>query len=67
MLEIKSTDTVSIIQIPNTKGYDGHCLRAAYYYQEHLPHINVNDPISVNSIADSHGHLRQESKTPTFA
>ena len=67
MLEIKSTDVVSITQIPNTDGFDGHCLRAAYYYKTQLPHVDVNDPVSVNSIAKSHKHLRQESKTPTFA
>lgn len=50
-----------------TDGFDGHCLRAAYYYTEQLTHIDVNDPKSVNSIKKSHPNLRQDSKTPTFA
>lgn len=47
--------------------FDGHCLRAAYYFREQLPHIDLDDPISVNSIKKTHPGLRQESKTPTFA
>lgn len=65
MLEIKSTDTISIKQIPNTPGFDGHCLRAAYYFREELPHIDLECPTSVNSIKKEYGGLRQESKAPT--
>jgi len=50
-----------------TDGFDGHCLRAAYYYDDQLTHIDLNDPKSVNSIAKTHKSLRQDSKTPTFA
>lgn len=50
-----------------TDGFDGHCLRAAFYYAELLAHINVDNPKSVNSIKKSHPELRQDSKTPTFA
>jgi DNA polymerase-1 len=50
-----------------TDGFDGHCLRAAYYYRDQLMHIDVNDPVSVNSIKKTHEDLRQESKIPTFA
>jgi DNA polymerase-1 len=50
-----------------TDGFDGHCLRAAFYYADQLPHIDLNDPKSVNSIAKTHKSLRQDSKTPTFA
>lgn len=50
-----------------TDGFDGHCLRAAYYYRDQLMHIDVNDPVSVNSIKKTHEDLRQESKVPTFA
>lgn len=50
-----------------TDGFDGHCLRAAFYYSELLTGINLDDPKSVNSIAKTHKHLRQDSKTPTFA
>lgn len=49
------------------RGFDGHCLRAAYYFKDQLTHIDVDDPKSVNSIKKSHPELRQESKTPTFA
>lgn len=50
-----------------TDGFDGHCLRAAFYYDNELAHIDINDPKSVNSIEKTHKHLRQDSKTPTFA
>lgn len=49
------------------KGFDGHCLRAAYYFKDELSHIDLNDPESVNSIKKTHPHLRQDSKAPTFA
>lgn len=49
------------------QGFDGHCLRAAYYYRDELAHIDYDDPVSVNSIKDSHPHLRQDSKPCTFA
>lgn len=48
-------------------GFEGHSLRAAYYFKEELSHIDLHDPVSVNSIADTHPKLRQESKSPTFA
>lgn len=48
-------------------GFDGHCLRAAYYFKEQLPHIDVTDPNSVNTIKKTHPELRQDSKGPTFA
>ena len=60
-----------------TDGFDGHCLRAAYYYKDDLIaegiNINFNDPKSVNSLKKcpqygGHEHpFRQESKVPTFA
>jgi DNA polymerase-1 len=50
-----------------TDCFDGHCLRAAYYFQDQLQHIDLDDPKSVNSIKKTHGHLRQDSKAPTFA
>lgn len=49
------------------KGFDGHCLRAAYYFREELPHIDLDDPKSVNTIKKAYPHLRQDSKAPTFA
>jgi DNA polymerase-1 len=48
------------------QGFDGHCLRAAFYYDDQLPHIDKDDPKSVNSIKKTHPELRQDSKTPTF-
>lgn len=53
-----------------TDGFDGHCLRACYYYNDELPGIDINDPKSVNKLKDKlhpKHHLRQDSKTPTFA
>lgn len=48
-----------------TQGFDGHCLRAAYYFN--IPNIDLNDPKSVNAIKHSHPKERQDSKAPTFA
>ena len=51
------------------KGFDGHCLRAAYYFREQIPDIDLDDPVSVNSLKDKnhpHHQLRQDSKAPTF-
>lgn len=49
------------------KGFDGHCLRAAYYFRDQLGHIDLMDPKSVNTIKKTHPELRQDSKAPTFA
>jgi DNA polymerase-1 len=46
--------------------YCGHCLRAASYFREELPHIDLTDPTSVNSIKHTHPNLRQDSKPGTF-
>lgn len=48
------------------QGFDGHCLRAAFYFKEQLPHIDVTDPNSVNTLKKTHPELRQDSKAPTF-
>jgi DNA polymerase-1 len=52
-------------------GFDGHCLRAAFYFKDELVAegiiINPDDPKSVNSIKKLAEHWRQESKVPTFA
>lgn len=53
-----------------TDGFDGHCLRAVYYFREEVPGIellDINSPSSVNSIKKLFPEWRQESKTPTFA
>jgi len=49
------------------QGFDGHSLRAAFYFRDELSHIDVENPESVNSIKKTHPHLRQDSKAPTFA
>lgn len=48
------------------KGFDGHCLRAAYYFRDQVPHIDLDDPNSVNTIKKQFQELRQDSKAPTF-
>lgn len=60
-----------------TDGFDGHCLRAAYYYKDELMAegivIDMADPKSVNSLKKCPQYgmkehpYRQESKVPTFA
>lgn len=49
------------------RGFDGHCLRAAYYFRDQCPHVDLDDPKSVNALKKSHPELRQNSKGPTFA
>lgn len=52
-----------------TDNYDGHALRAFAYFGDQMPDI-VNTVESINSIAiksSPYYHLRQESKSPTFA
>ncbi len=49
--------------------YDGHALRAYAYFGDQMPDIE-NTVVSINSIAvkgSPYYHLRQESKSPTFA
>lgn len=50
-----------------TDGFDGHCLRAAFYFADLCPDIDPTDVASVNSMKEKYKDLRQESKTPTFA
>jgi DNA polymerase-1 len=51
------------------KGFDGHSLRAAYYFKDQLIAqgiiIDMDDPNSVNSLKKH--PFRQDSKAPTFA
>lgn len=53
-----------------TKGFDGHALRAAYYYRDELIEegliIDVTDPASVNQLKKLDHWARQGSKAPTF-
>ena len=48
------------------RGFDGHCLRAAYYFRDQCPEIDLEDPASVNTIKKKYPELRQDSKAPTF-
>ena len=41
MLQINSTDTVTIEKLPNASGYDGHCLRAYSYFKDKMPDIEL--------------------------
>lgn len=62
---IRKDDTVSIKEIGQTPGYDGHCLRAYSYFREQCP--DIEDTVdSINSIKKTHPELRQDSKAPTF-
>lgn len=47
-------------------GYDGHCLRAYYYFKDQMPDIDPDNVESINSIAQKYPKLRQRSKEPTF-
>lgn len=47
-------------------GYDGHSLRAFYYFGDQMQGI-VKTPASINSIQTLYKKLRQDSKAPTFA
>jgi len=49
-----------------TDGYDGHCLRAYYYFKDQMPDIEETVE-SINSIKHKYPELRQKSKAPTFA
>lgn len=64
-ITIKSTDKFTIKQIGNSKGYDGHCLRAHAYFGDQMPDIDLSVD-SINSIETKYPDLRQLSKTPTF-
>ena len=66
MLEISPADTVTIKQVKNTDGFDGHALRAVTYFRDQLPDIDPSDPKSVNKLKKDDHPLRQDSKAPTF-
>ena len=50
-----------------TRGFDGHCLRAYYYFKDRMPDIDPNSVESINSIEHKYPQERQDSKAPTFA
>ena len=67
MLDFSSNDLEQCVQVENTSGYDGHCLRAYNYFSDKMPDIDPNSVESINSISRKHPAERQESKAPTFA
>lgn len=66
-LVIPPNSTLEIKKIGNTEGYDGHCLRAYYYFRDRMPDIDPTSVESINSIKKKYPELRQDSKAPTFA
>lgn len=50
-----------------TDGYDGHCFRACYYFSDRIHGINIDDPVSVKTVAKLFPDERQDSKGPYFA
>lgn len=49
-----------------TDGYDGHSLRAFFYFREKMP--DIEDTVeSINTIQKKYKDLRFDSKAPTFA
>lgn len=61
-LTTKDTNKLAVYE----QGFDGHSLRAAYYFRDECPEIVLNDVASVNSIKKKYPQLRQDSKAPTF-
>lgn len=68
----KDTNKVKVY----TDGYDGHCLRAYYYFGDQMPDVvqeyeattSAEERVKIiNSIAKRYKKLRQMSKAPTFA
>ena len=65
-IHLNSSDEFDIKRVGNTDGYDGHCLRAYYYFGDQMSGIEEN-PDSINTIEDLYPDLRQDSKPATFA
>lgn len=65
-VEIPAGAEFSIKKIGQTKGYDGHCLRAFTYFADEMPDIE-NTVESINSIKKRYPVQRQDSKPGTFA
>ncbi len=66
IVNLSKNDVFSIKKIGNTQGYDGHCLRAYYYWPHKMPDIDPNSVDSINSIAIKYKSIRQDSKPVTF-
>lgn len=65
-IEIPTGAVVSIKQVGQTDGYDGHSLRTFAYFRDEVPGI-VDTVASINTIADLFPDIRYKSKAPTFA
>lgn len=65
-IDITKGSQISITEVGLTDGYDGHCLRAYYYFKDEMPDI-VDTVQSINSIATLYEALRSKSKAPSFA
>ncbi|AUR93630.1 coil containing protein [Vibrio phage 1.188.A._10N.286.51.A6] len=50
-----------------TDGFDGHCLRAYYYFSDEMKGIDPSSVDSINSIKKKYPDHRTWSKAPTFA
>ena len=50
-----------------TDGFDGHALRAVYYWRDQFPDIDPDVPEQVNQLKHEDHPLRGKSKGPTFA
>jgi len=51
MLKISSSQKISMKYEGQTKGYDGHSLRAYGYFGDQMPDIDPTSVDSINSIA----------------
>lgn len=61
-----------LTQDPNKRkvlldGFDGHSFRAYSFWPDRFPSINVNDPVSINSIAKLDKDTRSDAKPVHFA
>jgi len=65
-LTIPNGATVKSKVIGQTDGFDGHSLRAYYYFPDEIPRGEVT-PEWINKIVSDYPELRQDSKPITFA
>lgn len=49
------------------QGFDGHSLRAAVFFPEELPEIDMDDKDSVNMIKKDFPDIRAKAKAPSFS
>ncbi len=50
-----------------TDGFDGHSWRACFYFADKIKGIDINDPVSVKTVADLYPKERFLAKAPYFA